>query len=246
MIIIYLGNVGSGKTLSAVRDMVNSKGRNIHTNIVPKSRLDHVTVITSRMIINKDLSEVKKSGKKIYDLSLNIDYWKDVKKPLDVVLDEAHQIMNPRRAMSKVNVIAMDWMALIRRVVGGVDEGGGKLVLITQLWRRLDPIARDMATSVIYHIMHSLKKCRRCQLRWSENSEMPERRYECPRCGGTGITESHHRIMCYRFKSMEDFISWKDMGIDTWYRRYFITDCSDYFSYYDTLSWDNMLSDLYE
>jgi len=247
MIKIYLGNPGSGKTLSAVREMVMHQDRGIlnYTNIIPMRKIKNLRTIDSGMIFIKEVIGAKRDGTPIESLKMNVDYWKDIDKKINVVLDEAHTVMNPRRSMSKVNIIMTDWLALIRRVLGNRAEGSGDLVLITQLWNRIDIIARDMCTHVRYHCMHYTKQCNKCGMMWRENSQMPELLEICPRCAHYGVKEGGHVIEVWKFDSMKSFLMWMDFGSRSYYAHTFISGVNRYFRFYDTLSWDNLVSDLY-
>ena len=246
LIKIYLGNVGSGKTASAVREMfINENRKKTYSNIVTK--LKNQININPSMIIKQEIVDTKKkrSGElePVYKYKLNTEFWKSIKEPIDCIIDEAHSIINSRRAMSKINVIVTDWIALIRRVLGSSDEGS--LVFISQLERRLDPIARDMATQVRYHLMHYLKTCQECFLQWQEHSEMPETLGICPRCRTNTLLKSNHTVEVWHFTSIQSYQFWKDYGQDSFYKHYFIKDISKYFQYYSTLQWDNLFSEFY-
>ena len=131
---IVIGNVGSGKTATSVLDMLNNThGRKTYSNI--QTTLPNQIDIDPSMIIKSEVVDTKvnkKTGEAIpvKEFSLNMDYWKGIKEPIDVVIDEAHSVLNSRRSMSKVNIILTDWMALIRRILGSNDSGHGELVLI--------------------------------------------------------------------------------------------------------------------
>lgn len=233
----------------AVREMcLNLSNRNTYSNI--QTKLKNQINISPDMIIQKEVVDYKtnrKSGESepIYKFALNIDFWKKIKEPINVVLDEAHTILNARRAMSKVNIIVSDWLALIRRVLGQTDAGFGELTFISQLGNRIDVIARDMATNVIYTICHYLKSCKECFVTWQENSEMPEGYIICPYCSSNEILKHSHKIECWHFPNMQLFMIWHSFGQNTFYRHYFINDIEKYFPLYNTLAWDNMFSTLY-
>lgn len=201
------------------------------------------------MIIKKELVGYKKkrSGETepVYEQKLNKEYWQNIHEPISVVLDEAHSIINARRAMSKTNIIVTDWLSLIRRVLGNSTSGYGELVFITQLPNRIDIIAREMATQIRYHICHYFKRCGRCKTVWKENSEMPEGLWNCPRCGSPTIKKYNHEIEVWHFPSMSHFNMWNDFKRNTFYKHYIIKDIEKYFPLYNTLQWDNMFSDLY-
>lgn len=247
MIRISLGNIGSGKTVSEVREIALNSHIKTYSNIITKLR--HQKDINAGMIVKKELIDTKKKKDgsliPVYRETLNTDFWKEIPKPINIVLDEAHSIINARRSMSKVNIIVTDWLALIRRILGSV-EGFGNLTFITQLPNRIDTIARDMATNVRYHICHYKKICKKCNLVWSETSEHPEQLYKCLRCNSYNIKKFDHKIEIFCFTSVNDYETWKNYNVKTWYKHYIINDIGKYFHLYDTLQWENLFSDLYE
>ena len=247
MIRIDVGNIGSGKTASAVRDLLHNRtGRLVYSNIVTKS-LPNNKVIKPSMIYEKVLvKEVKKRDgtfEPVYDYKLNDGYWRSIKEPISVVIDEAHQIMNSRRSMTKKNIIITDWIALLRRVLGGADKGYGELVLITQLPRRLDTIARDMASQVRYHRCHYQKSCKNCGMTWAEQNDNPEPQWQCMRCGGYEIIKHNHVIEVWHFANMQSYEAWQFWGMESFHRHYYVHDIEKVFPLYDTLQWDNMFTE---
>ena len=202
------------------------------------------------MIVKREIVDYKKKKltgetEPVYKSTLNIDYWKQIKEPINVVLDEAHSIINARRAMSKINLIITDWLALIRRVLGAAEAGYGELVFISQLANRLDIIARDMATNIIYTVCHYYKLCKKCGLTWKENSEMPEGWLECPKCKSYNIKKFNHILEVWHFPNISYYNMWKDFNQKTFYKHYYLYDIENYFHLYDTLQWDNLFSEFY-
>jgi len=253
MIRISLGNPGSGKTANEVRELfLNKTRRTTYTNIkMNKPKITpHVKLLNMDMILNKELvNTVKKKGtgeeRPIYDLKLNLNFWQNINEPINVVLDEAHTILNSRRSTSKVNIIMGDWLALIRRVLGSTESGMGELVFITQLHNRIDVIAREMALQVRFHICHFIKTCDSCKYSWRENSETAEPERVCPACNHHIIYKHSHQIQIWHFKGMEEYINWKMLGIKSYHACYMVTDIEKYFPLYNTLQWDNMFSEYY-
>lgn len=249
MIKIILGNVGSGKTALAVREMaLNKLHRRNYTNII--TNLKHNIHIKPDMIIRREIVDYKKNRKSgeaepVYKNSLNIEYWQKIKEPINVILDEAHSILNARRSMSKINLIITDWLALIRRVLGQTQSGYGELVFISQLEKRIDVIARDMCTNVLYTICHYMKSCNSCGTTWRENSEMPEGFPLCPSCNDYRLTKHTHIIEVWHFANMSLFEAWKEMNQKSYYKHYFVHDIEEYFPMYDTLQWDNLFAQYY-
>lgn len=249
MIKIILGNLGSGKTAFAVREMaLNLSNRKTYSNV--KTDLKNQVDISPDMIIHKEIVDYKTNKKTeeqepVYKFTLNVEYWKKIKEPINVVLDEAHTILNSRRAMSKVNIIVSDWLALLRRVLGATEAGFGEITFISQLANRIDVIARDMATNIVYTICHYLKTCKKCETTWQENSEMPEGYIICPVCESSEIMKHTHKLECWHFANMPLFQVWHSFGQNTFYKHYYINDIEDYFHLYNTLQWDNMFASMY-
>jgi hypothetical protein len=141
MITLIFGNLGSGKTSSAVLYMKQNKHKFFITNInVSGKDFSHVMKLKGDMIIKKEILGYKRDGTPNIKLKLNKDFWENIVKEkgsLNVVIDEAHTLLNPRRSTSKINLIMNDWMSMLRRVIASSDTAG-ELILITQLSRRLD------------------------------------------------------------------------------------------------------------
>jgi predicted Zn-ribbon and HTH transcriptional regulator len=239
MIRIVLGNVGSGKTASVVRWMKSRKDRTIVTNIEVNGKdFKHVIKLKPEMII-------KREGEgKSEKLVLNVAFWKQLvedHKKIIVVIDEAHTFFNPRRSMSKLNVIMTDFLALLRRVLGSNDSGG-ELVLITQLSRRLDVVAKEMATFVQYCKHHYITECKKCGYSWKETNEMPIKEFECPNCKSFNIDKTKNVIEIFEFRNTDDYQRFEEYNLKTYFKRYYITDIRKIFGNYNTLQWDDLLS----
>lgn len=229
--------------------VLNKTNRKIYSNILTK-KINHVVPINATMVIKKEImghKKVKKTGEleAIYELKLNVDYWKNIKEPISCVLDEAHAIINARRVMSKANIIITDWLSLLRRVLGATESGYGELVLITQLPNRIDIIAREMAQQIRYHICHYIKTCKECDVSWRENSEMPEILWSCPSCNSSKVLKHSHQIEIWKFYKINNFQMWKDYNMKTFYSHYIVNDIEKYFPMYNTLQWDNLFSEYY-
>lgn len=241
--------MGSGKTASIVREIYLNQNRRLTYSNIKTKKIKHNKLISGKMIISKTIKDYKKKktgeNEPVYELSLNVDYWKSIKEPINVVLDEAHTIVNARRSMSKVNQITTEWLALIRRVLGSSDSGYGELTLISQLPNRIDIIAREMATKIKWHLCHYVKVCKKCEFKWQENSDVPEPAWNCLKCRSHYIFKCNHIIEVWHFRDMNHFLAWKQFGERSYHSHYFINDIEKYFPLYNTLSWDNMFSEFY-
>ena len=246
MIRIILGNVGSGKTARIVREIIQNKSHRHYFSNIKTKKTKNNHLIDSSMIIKTHTEVPEGCRKPVTTYSLNVDFWKKTIKKygaISVVIDEAHTVMNSRKFNSKINIIMTDFLALIRRVLGQSSDGYGELILISQLSSRLDVIARSMATAVHYHVCHYQKTCLKCGYTWQEHNEVPETCWNCPKCNSTRIKKHNHIIEVWHFKDMQIYENWKLYGMKTYHRHYFIKDIEDYFSNYDTLQWDNMISE---
>lgn len=246
MIRIVIGNVGSGKTLSIVRElMLNPSQRVTYTNIETK-KIPNTKLITPEMLIKKEQIGEKRDGTPTYKMELNVEFWKNLPdKHINVVIDEAHTLVNARKAMSKVNILMGDWLALIRRILGQSPAGYGELTLITQLINRVDIIAREMATNVRFVVGHFDKHCKHCGYSWKETSETPEPHHACPQCTWYNIERKNFSIEIWHFSNITNYLNFKEFGMHTYHRHYIIRDVEQYFKHYNTVQWNSLLSELY-
>jgi predicted Zn-ribbon and HTH transcriptional regulator len=176
------------------------------------------------------------------ELNLNIDYWKDAEKPLNIIFDEAQTIMNARRSFSAQSVKTMDFISLLRRVLGSVGSEYGDMTIISQLSRRIDVIVREQTNKVYYFTCLYKKRCHKCGFNWNENSDMPEQLSECPMCGHYKIEKYNHILDIRVFASCDEFDLWKHEGMVTFYKRFLCKDIENAFGKYDSLQWDSMFS----
>jgi len=181
-----------------------------------------------------------------------LEYWQDKTKdqPIDIVIDEAHSIYNARKSMSKLNICIGDWIALVRRIVGEDNRFEGNLILISQLWNRIDVIAREMATQIRYHKCHYYKTCLDCGLTVIETSETPEKLNKCPSCLRRNFEKFNYQIEIWKFNSMNNFLLWKSGFLGTkghrpYFNHFFITEIEKYFTMYNTKQISDMFSEYY-
>lgn len=247
MIKLYLGNIGSGKSAIAVREMSKEQasGKITFSNILTK-HIKNVKVLNHDMIIKKEVIGVKKNGEEITKQVFNKEYWQNLSKNPDgynIIIDEAHMIFSARASGSIQNRVMSVFMSMLRRVLGRSDAGYGTLILISQLIRSVDVVGREMVNQVQYHICHYKKTCKNCNATWHETNEIEESIFKCPRCGNYKIIKHSHIIQVLRFRNMIDFMDWKEAGMKTYFKRFYVTDIEDYFGCYDTLQWDNLISE---
>ena len=255
MIRIFLGNVGSGKTISAVRELVLAEDNPFYlptySNIITKKKgcykLTKNHLITREMLVSKEVVKIKKNGEEEFKIKFNAEFWKSLRNKhngFNVVIDEAHTLIEARSFMSRQNRVMNDFLALIRKVCNS-PENDSTLTLISQLDSRLDINARKLCTEVRYHIGLYDKRCLKCGCYWSEHSDMSDfrKRKKCPSCGGYRLKKFDYRIIVHFFKNMNDYEEWKYHGIDTVEQTLKICNIEKYFPYYDTMQMDDLISE---
>jgi len=234
--------MGSGKTACMVREMVlNEDLKKTYSNIIMKKKGLNTHEIKRDMIFKTQV--VKKNGRNVEKITFNADYWKQVKEENDginVVVDEAHTLINSRRAMSNENMVMNDFMALLRRILGD-SNGYGELVLITQLVRRIDVTARELATSIHYHVCHYKQECK-CGYSYWENNEKYGDTNKCPYCGKS-MKKVQFIIEKWEFGDIDSYEMWHEHNMKSYKKHYYVTDIADYFKYYDTFQWENLISE---
>jgi hypothetical protein len=254
MICLILGLVGSGKSAVCVREMLTDKtNRTYFSNIITHKSIKNNIIIKPEMIMKKtmimkpDGKPAMKNGVPVYQYSVNKEFWQDAAKKyhgLNIIIDEAHSVLNSRNSASKTTRVVLDWISLLRRVLGSTESGYGKLYLVTQIERRLDVVAKEQTTEVRFHMCHYKKICRKCGYSIDENNEVPDPVYVCPYCSKE-LTKCHHIIEVWHFKSYIDFIGWKYLGKGKlYYKHYLITDIELVFPFYNTMQWDNLLVEM--
>lgn len=244
MIHIVLGNLGSGKTASIVRNMV-SITTPIYTNIRTK-KLSHVHVITPDMLIQDKVIGHKRNGEEIIKKSFNKQFWQETveeKGNLHIVLDEFHLMMDARRPSSTINKIMADFLAMGRRVAQHNPTQQGSLTLITQLERRIDIVSKEMATNVQWTRAHKQRTCSCGFSRWVTNED-PIQYYTCSYCK-KNTKESQILIEVWLFTSYRAFELFYYGNKKTYYYHGFIKDIHKYFSLYNTVQWEDMFEGYY-
>lgn len=252
-IILFIGNIGSGKTANAVRE-IQLNQRPVYTNI--ETKIKHANLIKGMstnekepsIILKKHIKTVKKrdgSMENIYDFVMNVEFWKKNAIPgCDIYLDEIHNFYDSRNSGSRINRILNNFVALIRRINGNKKSIDGDIIFMTQLTRRADLILREMAHMVVYHIAHFIRYCR-CGYFIPLTSEIPDPPKLCPECGNNNLKDGKFRIEVFKFSSVENFDQWKYTKIPSYFRHYFINDIEKYFNLYDTYQWKNLFEDCY-
>lgn len=130
-IIVICGGIGSGKTLLAVKQLITRDRKayvNFEVNHSKAQRLKWTDLFTGE-------------GK---ERKINWEFWKASQLTgFDLYLDELTNLVPARRSMSSQNVMLMQWLSQIRKILGSTHENN--LYLITQRPDSIDIHFRYMA-----------------------------------------------------------------------------------------------------
>ena len=240
-IMLYMGYLGSGKTLSAVRNAAFSP-MNTYTNIKVKRQIT-TTLITKHQILKEEVTKEKKDGTKEYGYSVNFDYWELQKKKhrngFNIVIDEAHSIIDARTSMSKINRAAKKWASSLRKIISCRD-GVGDVTFVSQLPRGVDVWVKELCNQYRWHEYFSKRQCKYCKTIYlfSSSSEEPQER--CPSCDMGSFNELGSKMIVYRFKTIEDVEAYINFGAKTYYVADVINNPSYFYKYYDTYQIENL------
>lgn len=246
MIKIFLGQLGSGKSASMVRELMNDKsGRVTYTNLITKNIKNVIHIKPEMVIMKTKVSKSKNVDKMVFEL--NKDFWAKQKKPLNVVWDEIHLTANARSSMSKVNMILSRFIAMARRITGFDKRGYGHLIFIAQTERTIDVNIRDLASEIRYHIGHWVIQCEDCGIKLVTNSERQQVEI-CLQCGSFNILKSDFKVEVRKFNSWDNYFNYRLNIKGNWnFERYIIPDIEKYFGYYDTMQmtdmWENYINE---
>lgn len=243
MIRIFLGQLGSGKSVSAVREMAtDNSGRTTYTNLLT-TKLPNVIHIKPDMIIKK----VKNDKKKNASFELNKEYWQKQKKPLNIVWDEIHLTANARSSMSRVNMVLSRFIAMARRITGFDSRGYGHLIFIAQTERTVDVNIRELASEIRYHTGHWEIHCNDCNVSVMTDSEQQQIE-RCLKCGSWNIIKKNFVVEVRKFNSWDKYFNFRLKIKGNWhFERYIIPDIEKYFGHYDTMQmtdmWENYINE---
>jgi hypothetical protein len=138
MIIAYVGGIGSGKTLGIVKDIIDTKNYAV-TNFPLKNYSNYYRIKVSDIITKTD----KK-------FSVNWKFWEKLiteHENYSIYLDEIHNIIHARRAMSHLNIQMSKWVSQIRKIL--MDKPKNHLFIISQSIRKIDIDFRELAQIIV-------------------------------------------------------------------------------------------------
>lgn len=116
MIITMSGGVGSGKTISAVRQaIIEAEDNLVITNFKIKKLKNYYRLKKGDIL--KDVSGHPRKK----EFVVNWEFW-EKHKNCDIFLDEVHNLINSRNSMSLENRKYSEWIAQIRKVWGASGD----------------------------------------------------------------------------------------------------------------------------
>lgn len=142
MIIAIVGGVGSGKTLSTVKNIVQFKGKEF-TNFNLKGGIEY------QRIKKTDLLRWDEKTKRY--LGVNWKFWDDVRKKykkFSIFFDEVDNMISARASMTKENRLMTQWISQIRKILS--DDPDNHIYIITQTPRKIDINWRELTHIVIH------------------------------------------------------------------------------------------------
>lgn len=150
MIRIFVGNIGSGKSLSAIRVM---KLRNQHTFCNQGLKFDKAHRMKVTDIVEQVIDEPEEGSKAKAKtrLEVNWKFWVEQTtkyKHYDIFLDEIASFMGARNSMTGFSKKAMEWIAQIRKILG--ESELNDIILVSQKLDGIDITIRDFAHEITH------------------------------------------------------------------------------------------------
>lgn len=142
-----------------------------------------------------------------------------------------------------------DYLALIRKICS-THYGSGKLILISQLYNRIDNIAREMCTLFKYHESEYTVQCQDCGFAVRERSNFSYKMTVCFQCGSIRNQKFNFKFEVWDFPNVDSYLMWKSgfvgsKGNRPYLKHYFKYGLEEYFGIYDTYQMDELVSSMY-
>lgn len=153
MIVAIVGGIGSGKTVSAVKRIVDSRyhcfvNLNVDCGHVHRLKKDDIVQeadIPYQVHLKKGTETRYKKG-----LEVNWDFWESANtrfKRFHIFADEAHNLFSARRSATKWNILCLQWGSQLRKFLS--DKEDTHFHLITQRLTRVEVGFRDLLNKII-------------------------------------------------------------------------------------------------
>jgi len=147
MIIALLGNIGSGKSVSMTKKIVdNNKPCFVNFNL----KHPNAKRIKKEHIVTSNVVRVKKNGEPVLEHKVNWDFWNKARKELGdfhIAIDELHNLAHSRQSITKWNTLFSIWISQIRKLLGSSETT--HIYLVSQRLGRIDVAFRDLIHIII-------------------------------------------------------------------------------------------------
>ena len=148
MIKLIIGGIGTGKSISIVKEIID-RDRKCFVNFTVK--FNKAERLKLDMITHDVIKGYDSKNRPIIKQEVNWDFWNQLKnngEEFDIYIDEAHNVANSRRSMSNQNKNFNDWLAQIRKILGSSEKSN--LYIITQRINGIDISLRQLCHEIIY------------------------------------------------------------------------------------------------
>jgi len=148
MIKIIVGGVGSGKTITAVKSIIQRR-EFVFCNFALNNYPDHERLKVEHIV--KEIVTENPRGKPTVKYAVNWEFWKNLiesGKKFDIYIDEAHNIINSRRGMKSFSICFIKWLTQIRKILGESEKN--HIYFITQRITSVDIVVRELAYNVTW------------------------------------------------------------------------------------------------
>lgn len=138
MIIALIGNIGEGKSVSMIKEIVTRKNF-VLTNFHIKYS-HHRLRYTDFFIMDEDNRII----------GVNWQFWDDMRKKhkdFSIFLDEVPSIVHSRASMTKRNIYLSHWISQVRKILS--DSPNSHLYIVSQTPRKIDVNWRELCHIVI-------------------------------------------------------------------------------------------------
>jgi Cdc6-like AAA superfamily ATPase len=150
MLYAIVGDKGSGKTLTAVKFLLEQFDYVI-TDIKLKNFPHPKNIHQLRWSDIYKKALIEKNGKYYEKLAVNWEFFtniKETKKNYCICVDEAHNVISSRRSMSQTSILFSQFISQIRKVLS--DDPANAFIVITQSLRKIDIDTRELLDLALY------------------------------------------------------------------------------------------------
>jgi hypothetical protein len=150
MLYAIVGDKGSGKTLTAVKLMLEQFDyvvTDIKLSDFPKGKAHQLlwSDIFTKMVVEN------KNGKFYEKPCINWKFFENLrntKKNYCICIDESHNIISSRRSMSNTNILFSQMISQVRKLMQ--DDSKNAFITITQALRKIDIDTRELLDLCLY------------------------------------------------------------------------------------------------